>query len=81
MISVKTQVIGPVGAAREWCMLWLQLEQRLELGLEVGLGVWLGGVNGEIGAILSDALGAGGISSGAMSTDEELQAHSINENI
>lgn len=58
MISVKTQVIGPVGAAGEWCMLWLQLEQRVELGLEVGLEVWLGGVKGAVGAISFDMPGA-----------------------
>jgi len=58
MISVKTQVIEPVGAAGELCILWLQLELRLALGLEVGLELWLGGVKGGIGVISSDVLGA-----------------------
>lgn len=70
MISVKTQVIGPVGATGEWCMLWLQLEQRLILGLEEGLEGWLGGVKGAVGVISSDMPGAGSSISGVMDTDE-----------
>ena len=81
MISVKTQVIGPVGATGEWCMLWLQLEQHLEMGLEVGLEVRVGGVKGAVGAISSDMSGAGSIYSGAMGTDEEFQADSINQDV
>jgi hypothetical protein len=81
MISVKTQVIGPVGATGELCMLWLQLELRLELGLEMGLELWLGGVKSGIGVISSDVRGTEGISPVAMGTNEELQANSTEEDI
>jgi hypothetical protein len=59
----------------------LQLELRLEVGPEVGLELWFGGVKGGIGAISSDVLGAEGISSVAMGTNEELQANSTKEDI
>jgi hypothetical protein len=80
MISVKTQVIGPVGAAGEWCVLWLQLEPRLALGLELVLEVRLGGVKGAVGAISSDMPGSGSISS-VQRVQTKLQANSINGDV